>query len=281
MELRLIYIWVYLGLSPFILEICSAQNNPGTGNSCSTDRIEKGATALGGCQCSAGKEKEPKCQKCPLTECNVPGLLSVSRLATCNQGCIDANHPCDNCFLWFDSVCNCQKHGNCPTFNLNPEWVRIASGKLISTTKKTPGVLQLQSEAPWQYGQRDLDRPNKALTINSVKTRTQEQIHIHVCPVKEIVQRILASQKYTDFQDMGPIKMPVADPNPWLCKVNPTKGQTISGVTADLQNQIKKAKCKDFIGAAVVVDSNDRAWACVTTDDQPTQYTFCHRDPPG
>jgi hypothetical protein len=212
-------------------------------------------------------------------QCNIAGLHSVSKLKACDQGCIDANQPCDNCFLWFNSLCKCQKNGNCPTFTSNPEWVKIASGKLISTTQKTPGILELQSEAPWQYGQSDLDRQNKALTINSVKTRTEEQIHVHVCPVKEVVQRILASQNYAKFPKLAPIMLPV--PEPWLCKVNPKKGQDISGVTADLQAEIKKAKCKDFIGAAVVVDSNDRTWACVTTDDQPTQYTFCHRDPPG
>jgi hypothetical protein len=177
------------------------------------------------------------------------------------------------------------KYDNCPKFTSATgasTWVKIASGKLITTTEHTPGILELHSEAPWEWGQSTLDRQNKALAINSVKTRTQEQIHVHDCPVKEIAQRILASQNYDNFKTIAAINMPVAtDPNPWRCKVNPNQGQPIDRVTADLQAEIGKSSCKNYIGAAVVVDSNDRTWECVTTDDQPTQYTFCHPDPPG
>ncbi|KAJ5320109.1 hypothetical protein N7508_000392 [Penicillium antarcticum] len=75
--------------------------------------------------------------------------------------------------------------------------------------------------------------------------------------------------------------MHVAGPDPWQCKVHPEKGQAIEKVTADLQSFISTSSCKNNIGATVMVDRNDRTWAFITTDPNPTQYTFCHPDPKG
>ncbi|KAJ5747532.1 uncharacterized protein N7511_009228 [Penicillium nucicola] len=287
MHLNSISISLYIGLSTLVLELGSAQTTDTPGGlipPCTTAQIEKGGVT--NCACVAGKDKgeQPgdKCNKCDIGLCNKTPQQSVSRLSACYQGCTDANHPCNSCFIWFKSVCECQQNGNCASFlsaKGDSTWIKIAHDRLITTTTHTPGILELHSEAPWQFGQSGLVRDSKALTINSVSTRTQEQIHIHDCPVLDDPKKLLAKQNYADFDNIAPIKhMP--GPDPWQCKVNSNKGQDIDRVTTDLQNFIAKhPDCTHNIGAAVVVDSNDRTWMCITTDADPTQYTFCSKDP--
>lgn len=60
-----------------------------------------------------------------------------------------------------------------------------------------------------------------------------------------------------------------------LCRAEQNEATLITHVTGDIQQQIQSAACKDYVGAAVVVDNHDRTWACVTTDTRLTQDAFC------
>lgn len=94
---------------------------------------------------------------------------------------------------------------------------------------------------------------------------------MHLCPVNGSAQDYLAYLDPTKYQSMT--KIPGA---PWLCRAAPNTGQSISGVTSDTLAQIGRAGCPDGVGAAVIVDTKDRTWACVTYDpNEATEYVFC------
>lgn len=251
------------------LGTCSAQGPP-PDTHCHSDWIQN--DDLTKCDCDAGSAT---CQPCDLGTCNTTPLTSTSLLkqSHCNEGCTEANWGCDSCFLWFTSVCNCVKRNNCP-HSPNGLWIRL-NDELLSTTKRVPGILELTSEEPWEWGQTLYDGETQALVINSVKSRKQEQIHFHICDGKlqpGDPKFVLGALDYAKYQALAPVP---GHPH-WLCRVQSTKGAPISGVTDDIRTQTANGgPCSRLVGAAVFMDSHDRTWACLTTGLESTQGTFC------
>ncbi|KAJ6119537.1 hypothetical protein N7523_003817 [Penicillium sp. IBT 18751x] len=272
---RNFFVALFLGLSQVFIDPCSAQDNAtasaGTaGQDCKSAWIQ--GIDVGSCNCVSGTSST--CKPCALGQCGQTALSSSSHLnpKACGQGCVDANMDCDSCYIWFDQVCTCVKAGTCKTSwtptSTNPAWVLLPAGDLISTTQLMPGILELNSDEPWQFGQSQYSRKSQALAINSVFRRTQEQIHVHVCPANTMTQGVLDNLNPANFQKMSQV-----NGYPWLCRA---AAFPIKDVTYDIQAQIKNPMfCKDYIGAAVVDDNKGRTWACVTTDAQGTQAIFC------
>lgn len=259
-----IFILLLLSLIQVNIEPCSAQEN--ATQNCKSEWIA--TLNVGSCTCVSGKD--PKCQSCPL-QC---GGNSFSKLIDCGKGCSDTNMACDSCFIWFDQVCNCVKSGNCQHSPTTPAWMLLAPGTpdaVISTTQQMSGILELNSDVPWDWGQSILSRRSQALVINSVLRRSQEQIHIHVCQALQSMQTKLGTLRHQDFQKMTA----VPNDHALLCRAEQDEATPITRVMADIQQQIASAACKDYVGAAVVVDDHNRAWACVTTDTRLTQDAFC------
>ncbi|OKO89222.1 hypothetical protein PENSUB_13857 [Penicillium subrubescens] len=251
------------------LETCSAQG-PAPDNHCHSDWIQN--NNLTKCDCDQGSAT---CQQCDLGTCNNTPLTSTSKLkqSYCNEGCAEANWGCDSCYLWFNSVCNCVRHKNCPS-SPSGLWIRL-NDELLSTTQRVPGILELTSEEPWDWGQTLYDRETQALVINSVKSRKQEQIHFHICDGKLQVgdpKFVLGALNYADYQ--APASVP-GHPH-WLCRVQSAKDVPISGVTDDIRTLTANGgPCSKLVGAAVLMDSHDRTWACLTTGIESTQGSFC------
>ncbi|CEJ60215.1 hypothetical protein PMG11_08798 [Penicillium brasilianum] len=257
------------------LRSCSAQG-PAAAKHCHSEWIQ--TNDLKNCNCDEGSSTT--CQECDLGNCNGIALTSTSKLKKphCYEGCTEANWGCDSCFLWFKSVCNSVQKGiQSGKYKPSPSglWIRL-NEELLSTTQRTPGILELTSEEPWDWGQTLYDRGTQALVINSVKTRKQEQIHFHICDGKQQPgdpKFILGALNYAKFQQK-PIKVP-GHPN-WLCRVESAKDTPISGVTADIRTQTATGgPCSKLVGAAVLVDSHDRTWMCLTTGIGSTQGIFC------
>jgi hypothetical protein len=250
------------------LRSCSAQ---GPAKHCHSDWIQN--DDLHNCDCDPGSATT--CQNCDLGGCNGIPLTSTSQLkkSHCYEGCTEANWGCNSCFLWFESVCNCVQTGNCKSSS-SGLWIRL-NKELLSTTQRVPGILELTSEEPWDWGQTLYDRGTQALVINSVKTRKQEQIHFHICDGKlqpGAPKFILGALDYQKFQK--PTQVP-GHPH-WLCRVESAKDTPISGVTADIRTQTATGgPCSKLVGAAVLVDSHDRTWTCLTTGIESTQGIFC------
>lgn len=266
---------------------------------CTANQIS--SLSVNGCDC----QKSGVPVKCPLLapQCGLPPNLAVpinqynGGQVLWGEGCIDANFGCDGCYLWYGSLCECLKHpGGCtstqPVVAGNPIWVLLSNTALrglITTSQKLPGILQLdQAPEPdkgWQLGQETLKHPDKsvkytrargALAMNSVATRTEEQIHIHVCdnPTSNL-RRDLSKLLRSDYANLAP----VPGYSMW-CQVAPFSGTNIN-VAARIFDYLATiphlaASCDKYkIGAGLITDTKDYSWACVTTGDVSAEELFC------
>ncbi|KAJ6120328.1 hypothetical protein N7523_004608 [Penicillium sp. IBT 18751x] len=258
MNLKGVHLILYVYLEQLFTGLCFAQDNA------------TGTAGLGGaCQ---GNEITAR----QVSHCQCP-IYSHSQLEKCGVGCTDDNKACNSCYIWFEQLCKCLQDGAAvcpqrPSTSAGAYWVLMSSGSLMTTTQLIPGIRELSIEDPWEWGQQLYARGSQALAINSARTRSQEQIHMHICPINQATQTYLDNLDHTNYQSLT--KIPG---KPWYCRANQNKGQPISGVTADTQSRLASGQvCVDYVGAAVIVDSRDRTWACVTYDEDTTEYVFCH-----
>lgn len=242
----------------------------------------------GGCVCSGGKDKcNVQCSVGPDVPNCPNGLLSQLTLDHCSLHCAtESNHHCTGCWIWFEPLCKCLQSGGCPQSNPKPPfWVKVNS-ELATTNLPISDILDLQqnhqflAKFGWDFGQQNgVSNPGtEALVINSVHSITEDQIHMHICPLNTGMKHFLgnlyqgipaAYSNLAEVQITG-YKM--------FCRASQTAGQPIPGdtISADINSVIQQQQCKYFVGAAVIRDSNDFTWSCVTADHFSTEYgRFC------
>lgn len=265
------YIRLYFAIALF-LGLLSAQGPPPAKPHCHSDWIQNDQLS-DKCACELGDPTV--CSKMDLGTCNGKDLLSTSELMTGHQteGCTEANAGCDSCFLWFNKVCTCLKDG-CVDSPTTHSWIQLPDGKLTSK-QRMAGILELSSEEPWEWGQ-SLASSSQALVINSVKARKQEQIHMHICEARTGkpggVRELLGGLRRSDYGSLTQVK----NQGDWWCRVEDKKNTPITNVISDIKSKVtKNPGCSNLIGAAVLTDTNDYKWVCLTTGLGSTQGQFC------
>lgn len=165
----------------------------------------------------------------------------------------------------------------------------LASGTLITTTELIPGILQLKNtpdiDGGFRLGQRTIndhqERDSKALAMNSVSTRSEEQIHIHLCDSSDDIRGILDQLNPAAYTTSQPVDLSgLHKPNAAMrCRVSPTAGEDVNmgrDVVAWLNQYQGSSDCAQYnVGAAVMTDSNDFSWACVITGHRAAESLFC------
>ncbi|KAK9242115.1 hypothetical protein V1506DRAFT_548545 [Lipomyces tetrasporus] len=243
-------------------------------------------------------------QLCTQT-CGNPQMTIQSRamLTQCGQGCITANSNCNGCYLWFHSLCSCIRdlqHGSTTTGcmssgNLNPGhpnqpvWMLLNARDLITTTQQLPGILQLNNardpDGGWRLGQQTYNRARGSLAMNSVATRSEEQVHIHVCdiPASKIRDK-LSSLWRGNYATVQSVPLTTAEGfkpgSEMSCRVSPNNGAVIDmarDIDRYLGSLVTPQSCAAYyVGAGVITDANDYTWACVTTGTRSAEELFCH-----
>ncbi|KZF20400.1 hypothetical protein L228DRAFT_240923 [Xylona heveae TC161] len=259
--------------------------------SCTQDQISR-MDVMTGCDC-VGSSSSAGCGPCPVSCGGILQIIPDGQLAACGHGCVESNSICSACNLFFGGLCTCihrLENGlvtNCiasdpPSPNKgSPIWMLLNSHLLVTTTQLIPGILELD-QAPdpdggWRLAQENYDRAAGALAMNSVASRTEEQIHIHLCvPQKQTIRDILSG---LDRADYTKLKYVPGLPNGWdmVCRVSPTQGSPIN-VASTIETFLSTAGgCNPyFAGAGVMTDSNDYTWACITTTATATEKVFCY-----
>ncbi|KAJ5919077.1 hypothetical protein N7466_010020 [Penicillium verhagenii] len=258
---------------------------PGTSQQqteCTNGQIQQ--RDLSTCKCSGGNDQctttcsaGPDAPNCP------NDVLSQYNLDHCSLHCgAESGHHCKACWIWFDPLCNCLQSGGCQQSSNNaPFWVKVNS-EIITTSSPIPDILDLQTNHPslapfgWDFGQQSgvSDTSKDALVINSVHSITEDQIHMHVCPVNTGIKNFLGSLTPSQYYDLKDIQITGYT---IYCRASHSAGQPVSGdvVAADI-NTVMGKECKYYVGAAVLRDKNDLAWSCVTADHLSTEYKrFC------
>lgn len=271
---------------------------------CTSNQIS--SLNVAGCDC----QQHGVPLKCPLYAPQCDSLVAPSTVVRINpnngglnlwgDGCIDGNFACNGCYLWFGSLCRCLKPaGTCtlttPAVAGNPIWALLEDHMLITTTQKLPGILELhlapEPNRGWQLGQDTLRNPPQgatytratgALAMNSVATRTEEQIHIHVCENQSsIVRRELSMLTRSSYTTLTNVPIAGIPANSLKCQVAPFSGMNVNVATAifDELNGIPNyaASCDKFlVGAGLITDIHDYTWVCVTTSTRAAEELFCH-----
>jgi hypothetical protein len=282
-------------------------------NLCTSDDISK--MDVSGCTCPSDFPSPPSnlvCKgnsmDCPIT-CNQSPpspLVPRAQLSQCESGCVNANFRCNGCYIWFSSLCRCLRdfqagsQTNCVASPVIPpgspkpgqpaSWVLLHTGDLITTTQLIPGILQLDTatdiDGGFRLGQDTLKnkgiRSTGTLAMNSVTTRSEEQIHIHVCdwpnsPLRDIIDG-LDVNKYQTSQSvpLGALHKANAAVN---CRVSPNTGVDVN-VSRDIVNWLKQYQgsndCAQYnVGAGVITDSRDLSWSCIVTGERAAENLFC------
>ncbi|OQD82161.1 hypothetical protein PENANT_c023G11824 [Penicillium antarcticum] len=176
----------------------------------------------------------------------------------------------------------------------------LSRGDLITTTELIPGILSLNSaddpDGGFWLGQDTLrnkfsgqkyDRSTGTLAMNSVATRSEEQVHIHLCFSQfSVVRSILDYLTRSDYLnlarvDLADLKRP--DAPEMYCRASTNTGgdinmsRVISEYLDHLTNIFGSDNCAQYnVGAGVLTDSNDYSWACVTVSSRAAERIFCH-----
>ncbi len=249
------------------------------------------------CICGSGRSECPRleytCQNPTRTIRPNSGLIvPKGAKGACSD---DKNWQCNSCYLWFNNLCSCiQKlryslHTNCkssdPVPHNTPVWVLLEDQTLITTTQPLSGIEELDkagiyANVGWNLGQRNYNRSTQALAMNSMATRTEEQIHIHVCNVKKNpcypsgrTREILSCLDRSEYTKLKPVPLMLGDSK---CRVASNQGEPIDNIAEDIIKEIQKKECSKYIGAGIITDSRNYTWACVSDSTTAAEYIFCN-----
>lgn len=215
-------------------------------------------------------------------------------LANCNGDCTySSNSDCDACGIWLHSLCEClQGLGHC-TESTPGGWWRLGQS-LATPNQPIRNILDLQMNpnlAPltWNFGQTVADLSTTGLAINPARTVTQDQVHMHICPVNSNMQGALAKLTYQSYSSLNAVQLNGAfsmfangKPNQMWCQVAPSKTSNIAG--SDVDKAIRSVLampgiCDYQVAAAMIKDTNGYTWACVTADRSDAEHRFLQNCP--
>lgn len=257
-------------------------------STCDTTNISNNQVVQ--CVC-ADTFSEAGCHACTDPQC--PTASIKAQLQSC-KGCTDVDINCGRaCNLYFSALCNCLK-GTAHNCENSGKWWLENSHFLITTIDQVAGILQLGSDnGGWQFGQTLLaggvsqggstfKRDVGTLAVNSVNTRDQEQIHIHVCnnPGSKL-RSYLSSATRGQYQTLTQIPDDITGAFPKgtvFCQASQAKGASnmdVARITTDYVNSLHTACEKDNVGAGLITDNNDYSWVCITTGSHAAEQLFC------
>jgi hypothetical protein len=237
---------------------------------------------VGSCSCAAFA---PSCTTTCAPECT----HSVIRFTKhCSVGCTDNDWNCKGCGIWFHTLCDCiQRPDLCPhtgTVKIGGDMMWFLLDKngekgtpLVTTTDILPGILEMarnpgRYEEGWIFAQRQYTPKNEALALNSQRSRTHEQFHIHLC--KKPQHKVYDILSTASPNPSGQLK-PVKGHEDLYCMSTPQaplKG--FATAIRDALGQYKKI-CKELAGAGLIQDNRGNIWGCLTTDPQGPEPAFC------
>ncbi|PTB36885.1 uncharacterized protein TrAFT101_007250 [Trichoderma asperellum] len=261
---------------------------------CTFDQIRR--KDVSGCICQGHKDDCDPVKGCDACGFEIKERRTHSKAPQCPVGCTAQDWNCRGCGIWYTTLCNslqlCLKGSKCVSSNKISKngpssWILLPQDEpLITNTDLLPGILEMANN-PGKYGdafdfaQRNYDPDKQALALNSVRTRTMEQFHIHVCskPTTQnprVIKRLQAA-KLNPTKELLPIpKLKPTDPNLWCKSVASGKGPVTDFVQSiHALFQKPKAVCKEIAGAAIVQDFNKNRWGCVTDSKDGPLPDFC------
>ncbi|KAI5456989.1 hypothetical protein BGZ63DRAFT_365686 [Mariannaea sp. PMI_226] len=248
---------------------------------------------LSGCFCT------PKMNTCKTKNCDACGALAPKIMSSCTEGCKDDDRTCWGCSLYYTAICECVRDGKkCTSSDSmnpggDPVWVFLGAknpkkkaDRLVTTPKPMAGIFEMVatknqdfSNKGWLYAQTQYDFDGEALALNSYRARTQEQVHIHVCPINKDMKKLLSNERVPD----GGKLVQLEQDKTMFCFVR-TQGRPAATFAQSLREFFDSKRylespeadvCPRFVGAGIMRDDRGNTWACATTNRQGPLPKFC------
>lgn len=234
---------------------------------------------LAGCRCQGHRTGcAPDCHTCGFK-------IDKRHTKSCDPGCTDNDANCEGCGLLFSTLCDCLKgpsgciHTGTVKPNGGPIWVLTPKGEpLVTTTDLLPGILEMAKdpsryEEGWDFAQEHYNPREQALALNSVRSRTHEQFHIHICKKPGKTDRALA---ILETAKHNPTKHLIEVGKDLYCMTVEKGNGPVKGFVAAIQEFLKKGTvCDGLAGAGIIRDSHENLWACVSGNSAGPLAEFC------
>lgn len=227
--------------------------------------------------------------------CNTCGWQIKERHTwSCIPGCVESDWDAQGCGLYFSTLCDCLKGGCKHTGQIKKDgdmiWVLTPKGeKLVTTSDKIAGIKEMVDDhkkynSGWDFAQDNYLPGTQALALNSLRSRTHEQIHIHVC-TKPDSQKDPRALKILSHAALNPtnrlLEVKGTDPDkPLYCmSVEQPKGGGVGRIeyfATALHNFFQEGKiCEGLTGAGIIRDYRNVTWACATGNKDGPLAEFC------
>ena len=268
-----------LFLYPSIIQKSDGQST------CTSGQIFRDEVAQSQCTCRVFYPHGSCSNRCPVGQTICSVVDSGIYLADCNSDCTSVqNKDCDACGVWLSSLCLCEKFpSSCVWQHATGEsWVQLARKNLATPNQPIHNILSLQTHQSlamtgWDFGQLKYDPTSQGLAINPVRTVTQDQVHMHICPFNSDMRTFLtkmSTASISTYKTLTQIKLDPqfvqGNPPTMWCFASQTKNNPIKGnLMYDAINSVLQMNnvCNYNVAAAVMRDSNGYTWGCVTGDD--------------
>lgn len=219
------------------------------------------------------------------TKCS-PERYGLNKCGNCGLG---QNYKCTSCNVYYSSlgVCGCLKElinkssaciGGKPWSGSGtpPVWtLHNGANPLISSTVLSAGVEDLakmpDKNGGWELGMKNINHKSQALAMNSQSSRTENQIHIHICSKNRNAENELSSldkSKYTTLSPVTGKNWPPKNVNVY-CEA---KASTPSSSVVDwLKTHTKE---EPHVGIGVLTDTHGDWWTCASVGGA-AEHIFC------
>ncbi|KAL7914668.1 hypothetical protein GGI35DRAFT_434960 [Trichoderma velutinum] len=255
-------------------------------------------------KCTCEPHHKDTCHKDGCTACRGAADIQFrfTKSVNCHPGCTDDDKECTGCGLWFSTLCTCLRYDDCnktASYSNPPKDQAIfvltnSDERLVTTTDLLPGILEMANNPPryevgWKFAQGNFDPKTQALVLNSVRSRTHEQLHIHVCDKPEPADpRVLAILDNIPKKDhnLGRQLKQVANHEDLYCRTIEAGSKDmnvydfVAAIKEVLDNQsldVDGKICHGFAGAAIIRDNHLNIWACVSGNRDGPLSRFCKK----
>ena len=249
---------------------------------CNTSQIS--AMDVGSCAC-----RNRTSTKCTPTPTCAPACnhTVVKDTKSCTEGCTDIEADCTGCGVWFHMLCDCLKdQKNCSSSGTigkgaSAVWAHLKTAPtehdLITTNNLIPGIEKLSGphgDNGWVYAQQEYTEKQQALVLNSYRSRTHEQVHIHLCPRNNITYWLLGNETAVNTSSVQQLTR-----DKQLYCFTLVDGSMATKFASTVQSFLSKplpGVCDvKLVGAAIQKDSRNRTWGCVTSNSDGPLAKFC------
>jgi hypothetical protein len=130
------------------------------------------------------------------------------------------------------------------------------------------------NDGGWLLGMDHMDHKSQAMAMNSQHTRTENQVHIHICPKVSDAESVLAGLNKASYTSLKHVPHS-GNWSPKDVKMYCEVSKTPSSSVAVWLNNLPKGVDNTQVGIGMLSDSHGDWWSCASVGGVPEHGVFC------